>query len=198
LAAGFQHLGQMHPVALAARERADLLLLVAALEVEGRAIGARVHLVLAELDDVVAAGDLLPDGLVRIERIAALVDIAQMHRLADGDRPRIGLLLPGDHPEQRRLAGAVRADDADNAARRQLERQIVDQQPVAKPLRGLPPRSPLVAQPLAGGMTICAVRRALRRRPLHQFVIGLDARLGLGLARLRAGAIHSCSRSSAF
>jgi hypothetical protein len=76
VAAGFQQLGQMHPVALAARERADLLLLVAALEVEGRAIGARVHLVLAELDDVVAAGDFLPDGLVAIERIAALVDIA--------------------------------------------------------------------------------------------------------------------------
>jgi hypothetical protein len=123
----------MHPVALAARERADLLLLVAALEVEGRAIGARVHLALAELDDVVAAGDLLPDGLVRIERIAALVDIAKLHRLADGDRARIGLLLPGDHPEQRGLAGAVGPDDADNAARRQLERQVVDQQPVAKP-----------------------------------------------------------------
>jgi hypothetical protein len=64
----------------------NLLLLVAALEVEGRAIGAGVHLVLAELDDVVAAGDFLPDGLVAIERIAALVDIGQMHRLADGDR----------------------------------------------------------------------------------------------------------------
>jgi hypothetical protein len=40
--AGLQHLGEMHAVALAARERADLLLLVAALEVEGRAIGARI------------------------------------------------------------------------------------------------------------------------------------------------------------
>jgi hypothetical protein len=48
--------------------------------------------------------------------------------------PAIGLLLPGDHPEQRGLAGAVRADDADNAARRQLERQVVNQQPVAKAL----------------------------------------------------------------
>jgi hypothetical protein len=33
--AGLQHLGEVHAVALAARERADLLLLVAALEVEG-------------------------------------------------------------------------------------------------------------------------------------------------------------------
>ena len=35
IGARFEHLGQMHAVALAARQRADLLLLVAALEVEG-------------------------------------------------------------------------------------------------------------------------------------------------------------------
>jgi hypothetical protein len=70
--------------------------------------------------------------------------------------PESGFLLAGDHPEQRRLAGAVGADDADNAAGRQLERQIVDQQPVAIALRDafasitwLPSRSPV-------GITICA------------------------------------------
>jgi hypothetical protein len=68
----------VHAVALAARKVADLLLLVAALEVEGRAIGARIDLALAQLDDVVAAGDFLPDGLVGIERVAALVDIAEL------------------------------------------------------------------------------------------------------------------------
>ena len=36
----FEHLGQMHPVALTAREHAHPLLLVAALEVEGSGIGA--------------------------------------------------------------------------------------------------------------------------------------------------------------
>jgi hypothetical protein len=50
----FQHLGQVHAVALAARQRAHLLLLVAALEVERRAIGAGVLFALAEVDDVVA------------------------------------------------------------------------------------------------------------------------------------------------
>jgi hypothetical protein len=105
--------------------------------------------------------------LFRIERIAALVDIGEMHRLADGDRAGIGLLLPGDHAEQRRLAGAVRADDADDAAGRQLERQIVDQQPVAIALGQMPsPRSRLVAEPLAGGMTICASPGPGRRRLL--------------------------------
>src|SRR3546814_10644269 len=55
-----QHLGKVHAVALAARELADLLLLVAAPEVEGADIGARLSLVLAELNDVEPAGDFLP------------------------------------------------------------------------------------------------------------------------------------------
>jgi hypothetical protein len=63
--------------------------------------------------------------------------------------PESGCLLPGDHPEQRGLAGAVRADDADNAAGRQLERQIVDQQPVAIALLQAFDLDHLVAEPLA-------------------------------------------------
>ena len=47
------------------------------------------------------------------------------------DLPCIGLFLAGQHAEQRGLARAVGADDADNAAGRQLEGKIVDQQPVA-------------------------------------------------------------------
>ncbi len=61
--AGAQHLGQVHAVAFAARERADLLLLVGALEIERRAIAARIDLPLAEQDQLVAAGNLLPHRL---------------------------------------------------------------------------------------------------------------------------------------
>src|SRR5689334_6982345 len=114
----------MHPVPFTARERADLLLLVGALEVEGRAIGARVHLALAEKDDVVAARDLLPDVLLGVERVARLIDIAKMNVFAHRDGPLVGLLLPGDHPEQGRLAGAVGPDYSDDAAGRQLESQV--------------------------------------------------------------------------
>jgi hypothetical protein len=82
----------MHAVALAAREHADLLLLVAALEVEGRAIAARIDLALAEIDDLVAAGDFLPDGLVVVERVARLVDIAELAPLSPiRDRAAVGL-----------------------------------------------------------------------------------------------------------
>ncbi len=77
VAAGLQELGHVDAVALAARQQADLLLLVAALEVEGAAVGAGVHLRVAELDDLGAARDLLPHGLVGIERVAGLVDVGR-------------------------------------------------------------------------------------------------------------------------
>lgn len=50
VAAGFQEFGHVDAVAFAAREAADLFLLVAAFEVEGRAVGAGVHLGVAQLD----------------------------------------------------------------------------------------------------------------------------------------------------
>jgi hypothetical protein len=160
--AGLQHLGQMHAVALAARELADLLLLVAALEVEGadnRRGVASSRLPSSMMSS--AAGDFLPHRLLGIERVARLVDIAELHRLADLDRAGVGLFLAGDHAEQRGLAGAVGADDADDAAGRQLEIQILDQQPVAIALGqafGFDHVSPSRS---ATGMTICAVPAAL-------------------------------------
>ena len=45
--------------------------------------------------------------------------------------PAIGLFLSRDHAKQRRLAGAVRTDHADDAAGRQRERHVFDQQIVA-------------------------------------------------------------------
>jgi hypothetical protein len=80
------------------------------------------------LHALLAAGDLLPDRLARVERVARLVDVGELHGLAEPQRARVGLLLADDHAEQRRLAGAVAADHADDAAARQREREVVDQQ----------------------------------------------------------------------
>src|ERR1700730_8155983 len=55
IGARLEHLGEMNAVPLAAGKLADLLLLIRALEIEVRAVGARVHLALAEQEDVVAA-----------------------------------------------------------------------------------------------------------------------------------------------
>jgi hypothetical protein len=69
--------------------------------------------------------------MLRVERVAALVDIAEVDCVADLDRPVVRLLLTGDQLEQRGLAGAVGADDADDPARWQIEAQVLEQQLVA-------------------------------------------------------------------
>ena len=131
VAAGAQQLGQVQAVALAAGQLAHLGLLVSALEVEAGDVGAAGDRAIAERDLVQSAGDLLPNGLVGIERVTRLVDIRQLDGLAELERARVGLLLPGDHPQQGGLAGAVGADHADDPASRKLEVEVVDQQPVA-------------------------------------------------------------------
>src|SRR6478609_6019199 len=50
-------------IAFAAGKRADLLLLVGALEVERRAIAAGIYFLLAEQDELVVAGNFLPHRL---------------------------------------------------------------------------------------------------------------------------------------
>src|SRR5271169_5571016 len=187
IGAGFEHPGQMHAVTLAARQRADLFLLVGALEIERGAIAARIDLALAKQNEFVAAGDFLPHGLLAVETVARLVDIAQMHALADRDRAAVGLLLFGDHPEQGGLAGAVRTDHADNAARRQLEGEIVDQEAVAISLGQALEIDHVLTEPLGHGDRDLRGLRLLFTGLLQEFFIALIARLGLGLARLWRG-----------
>src|SRR5687767_12162365 len=87
------------------------------------------------MDYIGAAGDFLPDILLRVERVARLIDITELDRFADLDRAFVGLFLPGNHAEQRGLAGTVWADNADDTAGRQLESEILDQDIVAIRLR---------------------------------------------------------------
>jgi hypothetical protein len=110
--AGFQHFGEMHAVALATRKLADFLLLIGALKIEGRCIGARIDLALAERNQLIAAGKFFPHVFLGIERVARLVDIAEMHGFADYDRAGVWFLLANDHAEERGFASAVRADHA--------------------------------------------------------------------------------------
>src|SRR5688572_11175558 len=131
VSAALQELGEVHPVALAARELPDVLLLLVAPEVEAPDVAARGGLVIADLDDVLAAGDLLPDGLRVVERVPRLVDAGDLHRRAGADRAGVRLLGARQHAEQRGLARAVRPDDPDDAALREAEREAIDQQAVA-------------------------------------------------------------------
>ena len=139
-------------------------LLVGALEVEARHVRARVHLPLADLDLVVAAGDLLPDGLGRVERVARLVHVGELHGVAEPQRAVVRLLLAGDHAEERGLAGAVGADHADDARRRQGEREVLDQELVAEALAQVVGLEHQVAQARARRGCGSARRRASRCR----------------------------------
>ena len=126
--AAAQQLGQVDAVPLAAGEDADFLLLVGAGEVEPRDVGPRVHLAAAHFERVVAAGDFLVHGVVGHEVVAALIDVAELDRRADLQLAVVRLLLAHEHAEQRRLAGAVGADDADDAAGRQAEVHVLEDQ----------------------------------------------------------------------
>ena len=75
----------MDAVPFAARQVADLLLLVLALKIEAGDVGPGVHLAIAHLDRVMTAGDFLVDGLFRVERVAVLIDVAQLDGIADAD-----------------------------------------------------------------------------------------------------------------
>jgi hypothetical protein len=77
-------------------------------------------------------GDACSPGEVRTERLIGMcvrflreVAHRQLGRCAP-DRPRVGLLEPGQDPEQRRLPHAVRADEADAAAGRHDERDVAE------------------------------------------------------------------------
>ena len=134
---------------------------------------------------VEAAGDLLPDVLLAVERVARLVDIAELHRLADLDRAAVRLVLPGDHAEQRGLARAVRPDDADDAAGRQLEGEVVDQQIVAEALPEAVEVDDVLAEPLGHRDDDLRGLGLLFGGLCQQLLVALVARLGFRLPRPR-------------
>ena len=147
--AAFQDLGELHPVALATGELTDLLLLVAAPEAEARHVCTGVQLAVADDDPLHPSGDLVEDRRIRVQRIAGLLDLGELHRRADRQSPGVRLVLADDHAEQRRLAGAVGPDHPDDAARGEEERKLVDQASGRRtPSRACPRRRP---GPRAGG-----------------------------------------------
>ena len=110
---------QVQAVALTTGEHPGLLLLVRALEAEGGDVGAGRHFDVADLDVVEAVGDDLPQGLVRVDAAAALVRVGDLDRIADLQLAAVERLQADDGLEQRGLADAVGADDADDAVARQ-------------------------------------------------------------------------------
>src|SRR3546814_1138830 len=80
----------------------------------------------AELHVLLAFGDILPDGLLFIERRAQLVEPGDFEIAADAHVAAVRLQLAEQQAQQRGLAGAVRADDADLVAAQYRRREVAD------------------------------------------------------------------------
>ena len=110
---------------------------------------------------------------------------------------RVGRLLAGDHPEERRLAGAVRADHADDAGGRQRERQVLEEQPVAEALRHALRLDHDVAEPRARAG--CGSRRGRASPPPPRRAASRTRRGAPSTSRAAPSALmrtHSSSRCS--
>src|SRR5437773_6808889 len=175
----------MDAVALAAREISDALLLVGPAEIERRDVRAGVARPGADLDVLRTLGDLLPDVLLRIERVARLRHVAELHRLAHHQRAAVRLLLAGNEAEQRRLPGSVRTDDPDDATARQREGEVVEQQAIAIALAELVRVDDDVAEPRSGrdaDLELALAQLGLFRK---EALVRLDACFALRLPRAR-------------
>src|SRR5215218_1452536 len=150
VAVGLQEFREMDAVPLPARERPDRLLLVRAAEVEAGHVRPCRDLARARLDDLDAVRDLLEYRPGPVELVASLVDVRELDGLADVDRACVWLLLADEHPEQRRLARAVGADDADDPRAWQAEREVLDQEPLTEPLAQVLDLDHLVPEPWPG------------------------------------------------
>src|SRR5690606_30726509 len=125
---------QVEAVALTTREHPGLLLLVWALEPELRNVRAGRDLCLAHLNEVVTLRDDLPESLVRVDAATALVDVGDLHGLADLQVATVQGLQPDDGLEQGGLSDTVGTDDSDDAVAWQSEGEPVDKDAVVEAL----------------------------------------------------------------
>src|SRR5256712_3579919 len=181
VAARTKQLGQVDSVSLAAGEIADPFLLVGAAKSERRGVRARVARPGPDLDALLAAGDLLPDLLRRIQGIPGLRHVCELDRVADTQRPAIVRLLVREQPKERRLSRSVRPDDPDDPAARQREGEVVEEEPVAVRLAQSLRLHDQLAEPRSGRDRDLELALALVGIFGEKPLVGFDARLALGL-----------------
>ena len=113
-----------------------------------------------------------------------LVHIHSFYRFTHLKHTAVGLLKSHNQAEQRRLAGAVGADDAHDAVRRQHEVEVVKQQLVAECFGHMLRLDDLVAQSGTVGDENLEFLFFLLDGLIQQFVVTVQARLAFGLTGL--------------
>ena len=139
---------------------------------------------LAQFHKVGAAGNFLPHIFVGVEIIAALVNKAQTDGFADFNFTRIGYFLTGDKAEQSRFTRTVWTNDAHNAALRNGEGQIFEEQFITISLGDIFDLNNLAAQTLRDLNDDLRFTRGAVFLRLDQLVKGFDTRFRFGLPRL--------------
>jgi hypothetical protein len=128
--------------------------------------------------------EFLPHGALPLQR-PRLILIRDGHRLADPQRAAVGLLCTGDHPEQRRLARAIRANHTHQPRAWQRKRQPIEQQRVAERLAQIVGNHHVVPQSRRRRDHDLVLHDSLEVRLTRQFLVALQPRLALGLPRAR-------------
>src|SRR5450830_59044 len=194
VAAPLERPREVEAVHLAAREVRDELLLVGALEVVHGAEGAARHLAFAEHHDFLAGGELVVDRLFRVGPFAVLVHVARDDGFADLQLAAVGLDVMDasasrfggahDHLEERRLARAVRADDADDSALRKVEVQILEEKRVAEGfLHALGSHDDVAEARARRDVDLVRLAPRLDSTLRDELLVRLEARLALRLPR---------------
>ena len=80
----------------------------------------------AHVDPVAAVGEHVLNPLLWLHQFALLVDHDSGKRFRLCDLAAVGCKLAGEQLEQRRLAGAVGADDTDPVAALNAQREVAD------------------------------------------------------------------------
>jgi hypothetical protein len=169
--------GERDPLLLAAGELARLALAEPRERDElEHLLDAALHVVAAHAAAPKPERDVLEDREVREERVALEdgVHVAFVRRqaahvaLAEQDAALRLLLEPADHPQRRRLAAPGRAEHGEEAARRDLEREVVHREHVVEALRDAlerdvgrgahraPPATPVATGPALSWESRCA------------------------------------------
>src|SRR5262245_27093307 len=105
----------MDAVAFAAGEDADFLLLICTRKIKSGNIATGVDLSFTKFERIRTARNFFVDSFLRVEG-AGLVNVCQLHGLADLDGSAVRFLLPNDHLQQGSFPCAVRTHDPDNGA----------------------------------------------------------------------------------
>ena len=111
-----------------------------------------------------------------------MIDEPDDYRFPQCERAFIRLLLAGDHPRQSGFASAVGADDPDDGAARNAERQVLDQFPLAEAFRDADRVDNDVTQPGPGGDDDLGFGHLGLVLGGHQIVVGGQPGLAFGLA----------------